>query len=372
MPKQESRQLRLRPFKSPLMLMAIFAMSVCAAAQNPGGQLQDPRIGQAQTDGATQKKPPNERLGINPWEMQAFLSHIPEHVSTNVGSIRIDLPWQQVQPRPGTFNWEQVDAVVSTAQANRMDVLITLRAISSWGTKVRANPNDLYHGASLPRDMSNWETFVSAMADRYKGRSVGYEIENEPNSKFWSGTMDDYLTLLKASFTSITRSDPQARVLSGALACHTAFTYRDAATTERENRAFDTWQNSILATRAFNTIGVHDYYFPDGAVNGWTFTTYLTHIQDLARVAGCDKCPIWITETGYVSRPQKAGTRTDPGSPQSQARWARQAFQQAFDRGVERVYWLFLEDHPNTGYFASMGLTDADGTPRPALSVVSH
>ena len=184
--------------------------------------------------------------------------------------------------------------------------------------------------------------------------------------------MDDYLTLLKASFISITRSDPQARVLSGALACHTAFTYRDAATTEKENRVFDTWQNAILATHAFNTIGVHDYYFPDDAVNGWTFTTYLTHIQDLARVAGCDKCPIWITEIGYVSRPQKAGTRTDPGSPQSQARWARQAFKQAFDHGVERVYWLFLKDHPNTGYFASMGLIDADGTPRPALSVVSH
>jgi Cellulase (glycosyl hydrolase family 5) len=356
----------------PLVLIGFCAISVGALAQSPDGARREFQVGQAQAGDPAPQKPPNRRLGINPWETRSFLSDIPGFASTNVGSIRIDLPWQQVQPRPGVFNWDEVDAVVSAAQANRMDVLITLRAISSWGTKVPMHPKDLYIGASLPLDMSAWETFVSAMAKRYRGRDVAYEIENEPNSKFWSGTMADYLALLKASYPAITLSDPQARVLSGALACHTAFTYPDAATTERENRAFDTWQNAILATRAFNTIGVHDYYFPDGAVNGWTFATYLTHVQDLARAAGCDKCAIWITETGYVSRPQKAGTRTDPGSPQNQARWAAQAFRQAFDHDVERVYWLFLRDHSIPGYFGSMGLLDAGGTPRPAFSVVSH
>jgi len=314
----------------------------------------------------------DERRGINPWEPQAFLSNIPGFASTNVGSIRIDLPWQQVQPRPGVFSWDEIDKVVDAARANRMDVLITLRAISSWGTKAPPNPHDAYQGASLPRDMSSWETFVSAMGLRYKGRNVAYEVENEPNSKFWSGTMDDYLTLLKASSAAITQSDPQARVLSGALACHIAFDFGDAAVARKQNDMFDTWQKAILATRAFNTIGVHDYYFPDKAVNGWTFATYLTHIQDLARAAGCDKCPIWITETGYVSRSQKVGTRVDPGSPQKQAEWAKQAFQQALDLGIERTYWLFLKDHPNTRYFASMGLLDADGKPRPALSVISR
>jgi hypothetical protein len=369
MPKQAAGQFRFRQFGVLLALMGICAIPVCEAGQSSDRQ-REFRI--AQAVGPAQKKPPNERLGINPWEMQSFLSDIPGYVGTNVGSIRIDLPWQKVEPRRGVFAWEELDTLVNVAQAKGMSVLITLRAISSWGTKAAPNPKDAYHGASLPLDMSAWDTYLSAVAARYQGRNVAYEIENEPNSNFWSGTRDDYLTLLKASFTSIMQGDPAARVLSAALACHTAFTYPDAATTEKENRDFDAWQNAILATHAFNTIGVHDYYFPDGAVNGWTFATYLTHVQDLARAAGCEKCPIWITETGYVSRPQKAGTRVDPGSPQSQARWAAQAFQQAFDHGVKRVYWLFLKDHPNTGYFASMGLIDAGGTPRPALSVVAQ
>jgi hypothetical protein len=251
-------------------------------------------------------------------------------------------------------------------------VLITLRAISSWGTKGRTNSRNAYYGASLPLDMRSWDTFVSTMARRYKGRNVAYEIENEPNSSFWSGTMDDYLTLLKASYAAITRSDPQATVVSGALACHIAFDYPNAAVAHEQNQLFDTWQTAIFATRALNTIGVHDYYFPVVAVNGWTFASYLTHIQELAQAAGCDKCPIWITETGYVSRPQKAGARIDPGSPQNQAQWAGQAFQQAFDLGVERMYWLFLKDHANGEYFDSMGLLDANGKPRPALAVIAR
>jgi hypothetical protein len=346
-----STQFRL--FAALPVLMAVFAIS--ASTQSS----------------LAQPKSPNERLGINPWDMQSFLSDIPAYVGTGVGSIRIELTWQQVEPRAGAFAWGELDRLVSTAEANRMDVLITLRSISSWGTRAPPNARDPYQGASLPRDMANSETFVSALAARYRGRGVAYEIENEPNSKFWSGTMEDYLTLLKASFAAIIRSTPQARVLSAALACHAAFTYPDAAVTQKENQAFDTWQNAILATRAFNTIAVRDYYFPDNAVNGWTFAGYLTHVQDLARAASCDQCPIWITETGYVSRPQKAGTRTDPGSPQNQAQWTRQAFQEAFEHAVERVYWLFLRDHPRAGYFVSMGLIDAAGTPRPALSALS-
>jgi polysaccharide biosynthesis protein PslG len=367
--------------KSPRLVLASLMLAQAAFAADLAGaplvSQSPPADGIVHVAGPSQnqapvERRPNERRGINPWEPRAFLSNIPGFTSTNVGSIRIDLPWQQVQPRSDVFNWEEIDKVVDAAQANRMNVLITLRSISSWGTRGPANPHDAYHGASLPLDMSRWETFVSTMALRYKGRNVAYEIENEPNSNFWSGTMDDYLTLLKASYAAIMRSDPQARVLSGALACHIAFNYGNAAVARKQNDVFDTWQKAILATQAFNTIGVHDYYFPDAAVNGWTFATYLTHIQDLARAAGCDKCPIWITETGYVSGSQKVGTRIDPGTPRNQAEWAARAFQQAFDLGIERTYWLFLKDHPNGQYFDSMGLLDAGGNPRPALSVIAR
>src|SRR5450631_2285860 len=105
--RHDTHGIRLRLCNLPVSLMVIFALSVCADAQSAGGPARDR---------------PNERLGINPWDVQSFLSDIPGYVSTNVGSIRIDLPWQKVQPRPEVFNWEELDAAVSAAQANRMDV----------------------------------------------------------------------------------------------------------------------------------------------------------------------------------------------------------------------------------------------------------
>jgi hypothetical protein len=313
----------------------------------------------------------NPRFGINPWQPQAFLADVAGFAGIGAGSIRIDLLWRDVEPRPGVFEWTVIDKVVDAAAVNHMDVLLTLRAASDWGTTAAMGRRDPYKSASLPRDMRAWEDYVSALALRYKGRNVAYEIENEPNSNFWNGTMEDYLALLKASYAAIMRSDPQAKILSGALACHIAFDLADPSARQKANALFDSWQLAVLATHAFNTIGVHDYYFPDREVNGWTFSAYLLHIQDLARQSGCQQCGLWLTETGYVSRPRKSGTRLDPGSPQNQARWAGQAFQQAFDLGAERVYWLFLKDHAIGTYFDSMGLLDGGGNPRPASRVLA-
>jgi hypothetical protein len=75
--------------------------------------------------------------------------------------------------------------------------------------------------------------------------------------------------------------------------------------------------------------------------------------------------PVWITEVGYVSSPADASGRMDSGSPEKQALWLKEAYEQAFESGVARIYWLLLHDRKEP-YFGSMGLADAKGNPRPA------
>jgi hypothetical protein len=312
----------------------------------------------------------NAHVGINEWEMHSFLRHADAVADSGVGSIRVALPWQGVEPQPDVYAWDLLDRVVQRAQEHHLDVLLMLRALSSWGTKLPFDAAHRYEGASLPKDMAHWARFVAAVAERYKGRNVAYEIENEPNAKYWGGSLPEYLQLLKVSYDAIRGADSQARVLSGALACGAAFRVRTPAAIARHDAQLDAWQNGILETRAFNTIGVHDYYYPDKEVNGWTFGSYLKHIRDLAGRKGCGQCAVWITEMGYISRDLVIGRRTDPGSPELQARWTRGALQAAFGDKVERVYWLFLKDHPEAGVFGSMGLFDADGTPRPAAALI--
>jgi hypothetical protein len=61
----------------------------------------------------------------------------------------------------------------------------------------------------------------------------------------------------------------------------------------------------------------------------------------------------------------------DNGSYEKQAKWLTEAYWQAFEFGVERIYWLLLRDRKEP-YFGSMGLADAKGNPRPAWNALQQ
>lgn len=306
-------------------------------------------------------------MGLNQWVPRALIDNLNEVRALGVGAVRVALPWQQVQPNPQQFDWSTTDATVAAARSAGIEVLFTVRSISAWGTAQPPKPGDPYHGASLPKSMSDWQHFVGALALRYAGQGVSYEIENEADTNFWAGSLDDYLTLLKASYAAIKAADPQAVVLASAVGCAIQLTYVTPLQQQNLHGRLDSWLGPILATRAYDVVNVHDYYFPSGpAINSYTFSSYLQHTLDMMAKAGVKNRPVWITETGFVSGSVPIGRRVDDGSPQKQAAWLSDAFRQAAQFGVERTFWLFLRDAGGTGYFDSMGLDDAQAQPKPA------
>ena len=124
--------------------------------------------------------------GLNSWVLASLPDNLQQVRDLGVSTVRVDLPWEQVEPMPNQFDWQKVDRVIEAAHAGNIQVLFTLRSISSWGTAVKADPKDLYHHASHPKSMADWERFVRSLAQRYKGQGVHYEIENEVNTDFWS------------------------------------------------------------------------------------------------------------------------------------------------------------------------------------------
>ncbi|NLE64713.1 MAG: hypothetical protein GX606_02210 [Elusimicrobia bacterium] len=131
----------------------------------------------------------------------------------------------------------------------------------------------------------------------------------------------------------------------------------------------DGFLRRIFDSRAFDIISTHDYYFPDQAVNGFTFGSYLDHIKALAAEYGVADRPLWVTENGYVTVPTKVGARMDPGSIGAQSRWLEGAVVQASDAGVDRMFWMLIADRDEP-YFGTMGLLENDGTSRPVCAVV--
>ena len=314
------------------------------------------------------------RLGVNT-TLRTFVEDIKYVQELGVGAIRVPLQWQFIKIRPGEYDWSNVDRLLKAAQTKQIDILFTIRTSFAVRTQkhiaiprkgaIQINPPSM--------DMKEWVHFAEIVANRYQGQRVNYEIENEVNEAgFWNGTLEEYLELLKDGYDAIKKADPKAKVLSSAMGCGIIRNLQLGSGGQKAWKWHDSWLEPILSTKKFDAVSVHNYYFPSEIVaNGLTFRSYLEHIRDLMKKSGLGNRPIWITETGFVSLPAGAGGRMDNGSYEKQAQWLTEAYQQAFELGVERIFWLLLRDRKEP-YFGSMGLADSKGTPRPAWNVLSQ
>ncbi|MEW6101201.1 MAG: cellulase family glycosylhydrolase [Candidatus Omnitrophota bacterium] len=272
------------------------------------------------------------------------------------------------------YYWEKMDEKVKKAEEENVDILLNLRSVSLWGTiaQPKRRGGSGFIASSMPKEINRWKKFVKAVASRYKNRKIKiyYEIENEVNAPgFWNGTIEEYAKLLTETYKTIKSADPDAVVLHAAMACGIT---RDRKTEEMQREfanRHDNYLKPILETKAFDVVNVHNYYFPDREVNGFTFSSYIEHARKYMAEAGVSEKPIWVSEFGYVSQATPVGTRLDDSSPNKQAEWLKEALKQAEGLGVEKVFWLLLYDRDEP-YFGSMGLMGDDGSQRPALDII--
>jgi hypothetical protein len=313
------------------------------------------------------------RLGLNT-TLRTFGEDIKSIQKLDVRTIRVPLRWQFLEISPGEYDWSTVDRLLKVAQTRQIEVLFTIRTTFREETQKHKPKKGAVREINPPSlDMKEWVRFVEASANRYRGQGVNYEIENEVNEETsWKGTLEEYLELLTTGFDVIKKADPKAKVLPSAMACEIIRNFQSESESRRAWKWHDKWLQAILSTRKFDVVNVHDYYFPSDIVaNGLTFRSYLEHIHDLMKRSGLEEKPIWITQTGFVGLPSDASGRMDHGSPEKQAKWLTEAYQQAFGFGVERIYWLLLRDR-NEPYFGSMGLADSKGNPRPAWNALKQ
>lgn len=290
-----------------------------------------------------------------------------------VGAIRVLLQWQFIKLRPGEYDWSDVDRLLKAARAKQIEVLFCIRTHFQQGRPKRWSKRGRIEINPPPMDTKEWVRFVEILANRYRGQGINYELEDEVNETgSWKGTLEEYIDLLKAGYDAIKRADPNAKVLPSAMGCGIMRNLPLGSGSQKTWKWHDAWLKPILSTKKFDVVSVHDYYFPSEIVaNGLTFRSYLEHTRDMMNQSGTGSLPIWITETGFVSLSAEAGGRTDKGSPEKQAKWLTEAYQQAFGLGVERVYWSLLRDRKET-YFGSMGLADAKGDRRSAWNALSQ
>ncbi len=249
----------------------------------------------------------------------------------NLGAewVRVDLPWKEVMPSPGVYNWSAFDKQMKAAEAQGLHVLPILDYAPSWTT---------------PENAAGYASFVAAAVARYGPGTTAnlqwFELWNEPYFSYaWSGKTPNpeaYARDVAAASEAAHQVAPSVKLLL------------EADYTDSEQVGTTPWETSWVEDmfiaepnlgNLVNGIAVHPYgddpSLPLAHTGGWEDANGKWAFQriDTIREQFLDhgvNLPFWITEEGWstdeVSEANQAKFYTDLGTQVAARPWIRALF----------------------------------------------
>lgn len=167
----------------------------------------------------------------------ADLSPVPVYVRAHnlltSGDGKADLKWgstnaytEDKKGRP-VYNWVIVDSIIDTYVKGKMKPLMEIgfmpEALSTHPTPYKhtwSENGKIWTGWTYPpKNYSKWEElvyqWVKHSIDRYSLEEVKswyWELWNEPNIKYWSGTFDEFCKLYDYSAQAVKRACPECKM----------------------------------------------------------------------------------------------------------------------------------------------------------------
>jgi hypothetical protein len=139
----------------------------------------------------------------------------PQARELGAGLVRAYLYWGQIEPEPGRYTWETVDALLDQlAQLGEgAEAWITLCSSSPWATRT---PTD-FLPPSPAVDQAAYGEFVRRVVRRCAGRVQYWQCDNEPSNTglLWAGTAAEYVAQLQTMYRAVRDADPDAAVVLG-------------------------------------------------------------------------------------------------------------------------------------------------------------
>jgi hypothetical protein len=184
-----------------------------------------------------------------------------------------------------------------------------------------------------PDDVDDYANFASVVAERYQGRIHYYQLWNEPNIyPEWGENDPDpeaYAELLCAGYHAIKDADPDAVILSGALAATSELSGRNLNDYVFLQRLYDAGGGEcfdILTMQGYGLwSGPTDHRREPFVVNYGR----VEYIRDLMLRNGDGHKAIWISEMNWNVAPEDVSPDYGRVTLDQQARWAPLAYQRA-------------------------------------------
>jgi hypothetical protein len=342
---------------------------------------------------------PHPGYGFNVWLFDVDGNRVLQ-TAKNAGFnwVRQQVVWADYQQTPARINWARLDPVVNAAQANGVNLILSVVRSPGWAGQ----------NGGMPADKFTFAGFMSQMASRYKGKVAAYEIWNEQNYAAESGgtvNLGQYVDLLQVGYMAVKYADPNAIVMTGGLTPVGLNDPHIAVNDVEYLRQFYAYQGGV-AKNYYDVLGAHpgsnnnspDQKWPDNPGTGhcpeiyrnlegtcWRTDNsfYFRRIEDLRAVmeqAGEGNKQMWLTEFGWTTY------NTAPGyeygqviSDQMQADYLRRAFEKGKNdypwMGVMCVWNLnfsTLPWLPNTDEKVPWSVLNRDFSPRPSYTALQQ
>jgi hypothetical protein len=356
------------------------------------------------TPGSTPPPAAGSGIGVSPlgahWDSSRREAFDPYLESLRGTATYTEVVWCKVEKTPGHRDWRKIDAVAASAQQHGIELYLKIRVGACWATggsgKVVRGSADKTESA-VPKDVSAYESFVRALVQRYSAQGVHtYAVENEVNSpSFWSGTPQQYVSLVGTAAATIRAADPRAKVADAGMSS-TTYGYGIADQLLRAGRDSD-------AVAAWNTyfqrrIGTRGDQVPHvtstsqlqallASEQGARNLAYLQVARQLAQERVTDIRQIhfyepWQAVSLLVDYLRSTTPSTTPvqawevgsfwkdatATDASRATEMVRTVSLLLGGGISRVIWLPLATSADNrrGQEIRYGLLDPDGTVRPA------
>jgi polysaccharide biosynthesis protein PslG len=239
-------------------------------------------------------------VATHPWVLDAPDSAQAWQAVRNLRTrvVRVDASWATVEPSPGSFDWSGLDAVVRTADRDHVRLIFAVHATPSWA-------NGGLGPTAPPTQVAAFAAFARALASRYRGHHLVYEIWNEENAPFgWGGPAQParYAALLEAASTAIRATDRTATVLVGGFAQS-----KKPGVIRAVQFLHDLY--ALGAGKAFDGVAYHPYARGSAVAPGAALVRQVPLLRAVMVRAGDAHKDIWVTEFGYPITPARGAVK---------------------------------------------------------------
>lgn len=341
---------------------------------------------------------PVAHSGVNPYGVNTFLEQEVEEEKirrtlemirdAGFGWIRQEFPWEDIEIHskgdftdrrtiPNKSAWEKYDRIVDLAEEYGLEIIARLDQPPAWAM-VQDKPPGVIQAP--PQNISDFGDFVFALVSRYRGKIRYWQIWNEPNLYVEWGSNPDpaaYVQLLRVAYERAKQADPEAVILSAALAPTIELgpqNLSDLVFLEEMYRSGAQDYFDILAAQAFGLwTGPTDRRADPSRTN---FSRVLL-LREIMVENGDGEKPVWITEFGWNASPQGMEAPWGRVSLENQAEYAVQGYLRAQREwpwvGVMN-YWFFkrASDEEREQPFYYFRLVEPDFSPLPVYSAISE